>query len=833
MRVPLSWVRDYVTLPPAESVAQVAERLTDLGLKVEGIERHGAELSGQLVVGRVVDFAEETHSNGKTIRWCQVDVGEPAPRGIVCGARNFAVDDAVAVALPGAVLPGGSAITARRAYGHLSDGMICSARELGLGEDHTSILVLPPGQLVGADAAELLGVRDDVLDVAVTPDRGYALSMRGVARELSTAYGVALRDPADLAPPPAGAGGYPVWVAEPERCDRFVARVVTGLDATARSPLWLQTRLVRAGMRPVFLAVDVSNYVMLETGQPLHTYDRAALAGAIGVRLATEGESLRTLDEQVRRMHADDLLIVDDSGPIGMAGVMGGASAEISAGTADVVIEAAHFAPATVARSARRHRLPSEASRRFERGVDPGLPPAAAERAAQLLVELGGAVAEAGATDVDTRPARPVIRLPLDLPTRLGGREYPADTVRRRLAEVGCAIAVSDGAAGGTSDGTADVTPPSWRPDLEQPYDLLEEIYRLEGYSTIPSTLPIAPAGRGLTAGQRLRRRVGQALAGAGFVESPAYPFVGEAAWDALGVPPDNPRRVAPRLANPVSDEEPYLRTSLLPGLLTTLRRNAGRGQTDLALFETGLVFLPRAGAPATAPRLRVDRRPDAAELALLDAALPEQPRRLAVALAGDWSPPGWWGAGRAVTWADAVEAVRTAARAVGVEVDVRSGELSPWHPGRCAEVLLGARVIGHAGELHPAALERFGLPPRTVAAEVDLDALLAAAPEVVPAPRFSTYPVAKEDVALSVEASVPAAEVEAALRAGAGPLLESLRLFDVYTGEQVGAGRKSLAYALRFRAADRTLTLEDVSAARDAAVAEAGRRVGAVLRGG
>jgi phenylalanyl-tRNA synthetase beta chain len=828
MRVPLSWLREYVDLPASATGHAVAERLLRAGLEVESVDAVGTDVTGPLVVGRVLEIDQFVASNGKTIRWCHVDAGGNQPRGIICGAVNFAEGDNVVVALPGAVLPGGFHIGARKAYGRMSDGMICSARELGLGDDHTGILVLPRHSRVGADAIELLELRDDVIDIAVTPDRGYCLSVRGVAREAATAYAVGFRDPA-LGDAPAGNDAdYPVRVADPEGCARFVARVVTGIDPSRPSPMWLRRRLLLAGMRPVSLAVDITNHVMLDVGQPLHAYDRARLSGPIVVRRAADGEKLETLDGVNRDLVADDLLICDDSGPIGLAGVMGGASTEISADTRDVVIEAAHFAPAAIARAARRHRLPSEASRRFERSVDPDLPPAAAELAVRLLVELGGGTAEPGVTDVDHRPDRPTVVMPLDLPTRLGGRPYDEPTVRGRLEDVGCEVTVVDSPAR-----VARVLPPSWRPDLQMGADLVEEVLRLEGYDTIPSQLPVAPPGRGLTAAQRIRARVGQALAGSGHVEIRAYPFVGPAGWDALGIPADDPRRRTLRLANPVSDEEPELRTTLLPGLLATLQRNAGRGFTDLAIFETGLVYLPRAGGQARAPRLGVDRRPTEAELDALEEALPAQPHRLAVALSGQWQPPGWWGPSRPVTWADAVEAAHTAAQAVHREIVVRPRQLAPWHPGRCAELVLDDEVIGHAGELHPRAVEALGLPPRTVAMELDLDALVRAAVEVVPAPVVSPYPVAKEDVALVVGSEVPAAEVQAALRDGAGPLLESLRLFDVYTGEQVGIGRKSLAFALRFRAPDRTLAEGEAAEARDAAVAEAARRVGAMLRGG
>jgi len=824
MRVPLSWLREYVDLPAGVTGHAVAERLVRAGLEVESVDEVGADVRAPLVVGRVLDIEQFVAGNGKTIRWCQVDAGGTEPRGVICGAVNFAEGDHVVVALPGAVLPGAFRISARKAYGRMSDGMICSARELGLGDDHTGILVLPRHSRVGADAIELLELRDDVIDIAVTPDRGYCLSVRGVAREVATAYDAPFRDPARAETPAGDDAGYPVRIADPAGCARFVARTVTGIDPSAPSPLWLRRRLLLAGMRPVSLAVDITNHVMLDVGQPLHAYDRARLSGPVVVRRAAEGEKLETLDGVTRDLVADDLLICDDTGPIGLAGVMGGASTEISEETRDIVIEAAHFDPASIARAARRHKLPSEASRRFERAVDPDLPPTAAELAVRLLVELGGGAAEPGVTDVDHRVDRPAVVMPLDLPTRLGGRPYDEPTVRRRLEDVGCEVAIADG--------EVSVTPPSWRPDLQMGADLVEEVLRLEGYDTIPAQLPVAPPGRGLTAAQRFRRRVGQVLAGAGYVEVRDYPFVGPAAWDALGIAADDPRRRALRLANPVSDEEPELRTTLLPGLLAALQRNVGRGSTDLAIYETGPVYLPRTAGVVRAPRLGVARRPTVAEIDALEEALPEQPNRLAVALTGGWQRPGWWGPGRPVSWADAVEAARTAARAVHRDVEVRRGQLAPWHPGRCAELVLDGAVIGHAGELHPRAVEALGLPPRTVAMELDLDALVGGAVEVVPAPTVSPYPVAKEDVALVVGSDVPAADVQAALVHGAGPLLESVRLFDVYTGEQVGEGRKSLAFALRFRAPDRTLAEGEAAAARDAAVAEAADRVGAVLRG-
>ncbi|MEV6806465.1 phenylalanine--tRNA ligase subunit beta [Streptomyces sp. NPDC051132] len=837
MRVPLSWLREYVDLPATETGRDVQAKLISAGLEVETVEQLGADLKGPLVVGQVLTI-EELEGFKKPIRFCTVDVGQAngtgEPQGIVCGARNFAVGDKVVVVLPGATLPGGFSIAARKTYGRVSHGMICSSDELGMGDDGThGIIVLPPETEVGKDAIELLELVDEVLDIAVTANRGDCLSLRGVARETAIAYGLPLSDPALIDVPAPNAFGYPVKVSEPFGCDRFTARTVSGLRPEARSPLWLQRRLQKVGMRPISLAVDVTNYVMMELGQPLHAYDRRLVQGTIGVRRAEEGEKLVTLDGVERTLHAEDLVITDERGPIGLAGVMGGADTEIADhedaenATTDVVIEAAHFDAVSIARTARRHKLLSEASRRFERGVDPQAAAAAAQRTVDLLVLLAGGTAEAGVTEVIAPSAPHTITLPADHPDRVAGVDYGRETVVRRLQEVGCDVYGQDELI---------VTAPSWRPDLTDPNDLAEEVIRLEGYENLPSTLPKPPSGRGLTHRQRLHRRTGRALAGAGYVEAPTYPFVGEQVFDQLGLAADDPARRAVRLVNPLSDEEPALRTTLLPGLLGALRRNAGRGSHDLALFETGLVFHPREERPAVA-HLPVDRRPTDEEIAALDAALPAQPRHVAVVLAGAREQAGWWGKGRPADWADAVEAARTVAREAGAELGVRKGQYGPWHPGRCAELVITAdgteRVVGHAGELHPRVVKSLGLPERTCAMELDLDALEAAGGGVPQAPAISTFPVATQDVALVVDQPVPAAEVEAALREGAGELLEAIRLFDVYeNAEQLGDGKKSLAYALRFRAADRTLTVDEASAARDAAVALAGERTGAVLRG-
>lgn len=844
-RVPMAWLADHVELPADLTVDQLAADLVRVGIEDEEI--HPAAVTGPLVVGRVEEYVDEPQKNGKTIRWVQVDVGEHnvagAPRGVVCGAHNFAVGDLVVVALPGTVLPGGFEITARKTYGHVSDGMICSVRELGIGDDHDGILVLATLGLEaepGADAKSLLGLGEPVLEVNVTPDRGYCFSMRGLAREYALSTGARFTDrglPTSEGDARPAGGGFAVELEDDAPidgtpgCDRFVAQVVRDVDAAAPSPAWLRQRLEQAGMRAISLAVDVTNYVMLDLGQPLHAYDLATLTGPIVVRRARPGERLVTLDDVERELDPEDLLITDGGGgeragrPLGLAGVMGGAETEVTSATRDVLLEGAHFDAITVARTARRHRLPSEASRRFERGVDPRLQRVAVQRAAELLVELGGGRIEDAVTDVDeTRPAAPV-RFDLDHPARLVGVPYTAEQVVETLESIGAHVGEPD------AEGIVEVTAPSWRPDLVSGVDLVEEVARLRGYEQIESIVPTAPAGRGLTLGQRARRRIATSLVEDGFVEVLSYPFVAPETHDAMGLPAEDERRRAARLVNPFAETQPELRTSILATLLATARRNVGRGLSDLALFETGLVTRPAPDAPA-APALPLAQRPSDSELAALHAAVPPQPRLLAGVLTGQREPAGWAGPGRAADHTDAIGAALRVANAVGVAVEVVADSHAPWHPGRCARITLAdGTTVGHAGELHPRALQALELPPRTVAFELDLDVLLSAVPdEPFEATPVSTFPPAKEDFAFIVDVDVPAARLQRVVTEAAGELAEEVRVFDVFTGPQVGEGKKSVALAVRLRAGDRTLSAEDVGAVRSTIVAAA-ERLGAVLR--
>ncbi|MEU4625538.1 phenylalanine--tRNA ligase subunit beta [Actinoplanes sp. NPDC023801] len=824
MKTSLSWLREYVELPTGITASELDEALTNLGMEVEGIVDQAATVTGDLVVGRVLTIEELTGFK-KPIRFTTVDVGSSSPQEIVCGARNFAEGDLVVVILPGGELPGGFKIGARKTYGRNSNGMICSAAELGLSGDHSGIIVLPPSSPApGTDARPVVGLDEVLIEVEITPDRGYEMSVRGIARELATYFDVPFTDPAALTAPGAtGDVPHPVSIEDTVGCDRFAARVVRGIDPGAQSPEWMQRRLIAAGIRAISLPVDITNYLMLEFGQPMHVFDLDRLHGGLIVRRARAGEKLTTLDGVVRVLDAEDMVICDETGPISLAAVMGGETSEWQEGTVNVLLEAAHWDPVMVGRTARRHKLFSEAAKRWERGVDPALPLAALQKAVEILVEHAGGTADDRVLDIDNVVAPVALTLPADTPARLVGLPYSGEQVAGLLRKIGCEV---------TGDEVLSVVPPTWRPDLAAPIDLVEEVARLGGYNEIPSVLPPAGASRGLTPAQKRRRSVGRALAENGYVEVLSYPFVSPGTADALGLPPADPRRSAVRLTNPLSEEEPLLRTTLLGPLLGTLKRNLGRGRRDVALFEAGTVFLPHLTSTAP-PSLGVDHRPANAEWAAANAIVPEQPWHLAVVLAGDIEPAGWWGPGRAATWADAIEAARVAVAASGVSEDrvtVRAAEHAPWHPGRCAAILVDGTVVGHAGELHPAVLAALELPKRTAAAEIDLDALPDA--PVVEAPKISTFPPALIDVALVLDRTVPAAEVQAALAEGAGTLLESVALFDVYESEQLGEDKRSLAYKLTFRAPDRTLTSEETIAARDAAVAVTASRFGAGLRG-
>lgn len=842
--IPTDWLGDHVDLPADITPETLAVDLVRVGLEEEEI--HRSDVTGPLVVGKVLTLDAKKQKNGKVINYCRVDVGEynDAPgegkepselpsRGIICGAHNFGVGDHVVVSLPGAVLPGGFEISARKTYGHISDGMICSFAELGLPGDASGIIVLSPADeqtdlVPGQDAMGLLGLDAETLEINVTPDRGYCFSMRGVGREYSHSTGAAFTDRGlesslDAPLPEPTADGAVIDDDAPIHgnvgATRFVTRVVRGVDPTRPSPQWMQDRLTRAGMRPISLAVDATNYVMLDIGQPLHAYDLDKLRGLLHVRRARAGEKLTTLDDVERSLDPQDLLICDDGGErvLALAGVMGGASTEIDENTTNVLVEAAHFDPVTVARTARRHRLPSESAKRFERWVDPALPPVAAQRVVDLLVEYGGG--EAGeASDVFAGYTPAAIDFDPAEVTRLTGLVLEESRIREILQLIGCSV-----------DENLRVTAPTWRADITEPADLVEEIARLVGYDEIASELPTARAGRGLTLNQRRRRDMVRTLAEAGWREVLSYPFISSKAFDKQGLAEDDERRTAIRLANPLQDDAPLLRTSLLDTLLATAALNVARGNPGVAVMEAGHVARPAGIAPAPVPT--GGSLPDEGTIKALYAAIPDQPHHIAGVATPQVRAER---AGlEAVTWdwRDAIEAVVSAARVIGAIARPAPGQRAPFHPGRCAEISVGDTLIGYAGELAPKVCQRLDLPARTVAFEFDSDALSAArGTQAIAVDSISVYPAAKEDIALVVDAEVRAADVAEAIREAGGEILEDVVLFDVYTGSQLKEGTKSLAYALRMRA-DHTLTAKETQAARERIVAEAGRRFGATLR--
>lgn len=801
-----------------------------VGFETEGYEPI-EETTGPLVFGRVEEIEELTEFK-KPIRYCQVNVGEANGTGelqsIICGARNFAEGDLVVIALPGTVLPGGFAIGERKTYGKMSCGMICSVAELGLTDKSDGILTLPTdaGQ-PGEDAREYLGLDDVIFDVNITPDRGYALSARGLSREIASAFDLKYVDPA-VDPSVAGLSTHGVPspngetlelnIAEDTKTRRFGLRKVTGIDPKAQSPWWMQRELMLSGQRPVNVATDITNYLMLLLGQPMHAFDAGKIQGGLNVRCAEEGEKFETLDHVQRKLNAEDVVICDDNGIQSLAGVMGGTTSEISDDTTDVFFEAANWDPITVARTSRRHKLSSEASRRFERGVDPALVEVSLDLACALLAEIAGGTIEATRTLQGELPVMPEISMPVGFPSQIAGVDYPEPAVVARLEEVGADV-VKKGEQ-------LSVTPPTWRSDLGVPVDLVEEVLRLEGLEDIPTILPTPSAGRGLSPAQKRRRAVGHALAYSGYAEILPTPFIANDTFDAWGLDADDPRRNTVAVQNPLESDHAVLGTTLLPSMLDAVRRNVARGRDSVALF--GVQQVSFAVADHT-PMPTVASRPDDATVASVVDSLPRQPLHVATVGSGEQEFAGPWGGGRDYTYADAIESARIVARAAGVELEIANAEYLPWHPGRCAQLSVAGTVVGHAGELHPQVLEALGLPARTCAMELNLSALPLQ--ESFPAPRLSAFPALHQDLALVVDDEIPAETVRRVVESAAGELLESVELFDVFRGEQLGDGKKSLAFNLIFRAIDRTLTDEEVNEYRVQAAEKARVELGAQMR--
>jgi phenylalanyl-tRNA synthetase beta chain len=799
MRVPLSWLADHVDVDV--SATTLAEKLTFAGIEIETIHRVGDDLAG-ILTARVLEVTQ--HPDADRLVLVRIDAGGE-DRWVVCGARNYAPGDVVPWAAPGAKLPGGIEIGRRKVRGAWSDGMLASARELGVFDDHAGILVLPPDTPVGVDVVEALELRDSVLDVKTAPNRGDILSMRGIGREVAQVLGKELK-PLDLTVPETGppAGQLAtVAVEDTEGCPLYAARVIQGLDATRPAPLWMARRLYLYGQRPLGAVVDVTNYLLLDQGQPLHAFDLDLVPGRrIVVRRAAPGETLRTLDGRERALTPEDTVITSGEQVLALAGIMGGEDTEVRAGTTDVLLESAHFPPASVRRTMRRLGMSTEGGQRWARGVDPaGAGPVCDQAAALMAALAGGTVATGRLSAGPGVPERAAIRLDWARSAERLGAPADPEFAAAHLRGYGCRTEVPDRR-------TVLAVPPSWRFDLELWADLEEEVARGWGYDKIPASLPAATGGR-LTDTQRLRRQVQDVLAGMGVTEVQTYPFLSQAALDRLGLPADDPRRRTLRLANPLSEEAPELRTTMLVGLAEVAGRNLARGEDGVAIYELGEVFLPDPTSE-----------------------LPGQPLTLGVLLAGQAPAGRYDDPRRPFDFADVKGVVEGLVAALGVPgVGYRPEEPPPYHPGRCAGVHLEDLPVGVLGQLHPRVAADLELPAATFAVELELAPLLAAVPLMRPAPTPSPYPPLSFDVAFMVPPGVAAADLEEVLREAGGELLARLALFDAYQGPPLPAGHRNLAYRVVLRAPDRTLTDADGSAVRDRMAALAAERLQAVLR--
>jgi phenylalanyl-tRNA synthetase beta chain len=802
MKVPLSWLREFAPIEGAPD--ELAGTFSNLGLVVDGFDEIGAELDG-VVVARVL--ALRPHPGADKVQLVDVDAGSGEPMQIVCGAFNMAPGDLVPLATVGSVLPGGRDIGRRKVRGEWSNGMLCSAPELGMPEQasigkqgESGILVLPAGTAEpGAPLVEALGLAGEVVfDLDITPNRPDALSIAGVARDVAAALNIPFALPVIQMPVDPGVERAAVEVLDPDLCPRFTATVLDGVTVVP-SPVWMARRLTLCGMRPINNVVDASNYVMLELGQPNHPYDLDRLPGrGLQVRRATPGETLETLDGVTRQLERDDCLICDATGaPVGIGGIMGGASSEISLTTSTVLLEVAYFTPMAIARTGKRLALQTEARSRFERGCDPSMIDLAVERFASLLPGVRrGATVDVASDEYLPKPTR--VRVRTKRVNDILGTSLTDEDVATLVESIGFGASPVPG-----EPSVQEVTIPTRRPDTEREIDVIEEVARLHGYRNIERTLPPGVrTGGGLTPYQKMRRRVRDFLAGAGVSEGWTTTFLAPGDLERAGLPAE-----AVEVANPLDRSESLLRTALLPGLLKAVRFNVDRQEPDVRLFEIGRVFdLP--APPDVVPQERED---------------------LAVIVAGDRSP-GDRADGLLATrlWRVLADGLRLTG------VSLIADSVPGFHPTRTARIVVDSTgaSIGAVGEVDPSVVAAYGLSGRIGFLSVSLEALAAAPRRSDQAMPVSRFPASDFDLAFVVPDEVPAAAVEHTLRSAAGDLLERIQLFDIYRGPQLGTARRSLAYRLRLRALDRTLTDSEVATVRQQAIDAVVVRHGAQLRG-
>lgn len=781
MKIVHSWLNDLV--PVGDDVDAIAHAITHLGLAVEDVQHVGSTVPG-VITARVLKT--ERHPDAAKVHRVFVDAGDGVERHVWCGAFNMQPDDVIPLATPGTVMPDGRAIEPKPILGIPSEGMLCSARELGLGDDHSGILVLPAGTPLGVPYGEALGLGEEIVyDLDVLRNRPDAYGHVGVARDLAAHLGLALGGQPHVLAPVEPARSAPVDIVAGDRCARFTT-VVIGNVEVGPSPDWMTRRLAAAGMRSINNVVDVSNYVMLETNQPNHAYDFDTLGGGgFRIRMAAEGETIVTLDDVERTMTPTDLLICDATDrPIGIAAIMGGQNTEISDRTTTIALETAWFEPMGIMRSVARMGLRSEASARFERGVDPfGIERSIARFVELLRLTCPDLVVHQGMVDARTEhlptPTRITVR-----PERVGhvlGTPFTAAQITKLIEPIGFTCAPVDGAL--------QVTVPSWRPDCTLEIDIVEEVARHFGYGALGKTVPKSTVPGGLTAVQHRRRRLRDVLLGLGLSEAIPHPFLAAGDLERAGLPPE-----AVRLLNPLVVGDDVLRTSLRPGLLKAIEYNESHRSNGVQLFEVGHVYPPS------------------------DDVLPAEHEALGLVLAGSDATAAM------TVWRELVAAMGWGARVD--QTNVPSG----LHPTRSATLSVGKDRVGVVGEVHPDVLDAYGISERVAVLELNLSVLLANDPKVPQWKPTSRFPSSDFDLAFSVPESVTAEKVEKAIRQGAGSGLVELALFDVYRGKGIADGARSLAYRLRLQAADRTLTDADVAQVRDKIVA-AVAKLGATLR--
>ncbi len=806
MRVPMNWLAEYCD--PGLGAAALADRLAMTGTEVERVVRHGARTTEGFVIGKVL--SREQHPDADRLSVCEVDVGEAEPVTIVCGAPNVGAGQTVAVARPGAVMPDGTKLKKAKLRGVESNGMILAEDELEIGGDHNGImrLELDPG-LTGRDLAagvpliEALIPGEDVLELEITPNRPDCLGVYGVAREVHAITGNMLTSLPE-GPPPEGDETFSIEVQDHELCPRFTARVYRDVKV-APSPLWLKQRLSAAGQRPINNVVDITNYLMLLTGQPMHAFDMDKIRGGkLVIRNAEQGEKVTTLDDVERVCDAQTVLVCDGEGPSAIAGIMGGAISEVSDETTSVLLEVATWNGPNIHRTSQKLALRSEASGRFEKGLSAELPLEVQDLAARLMTELTGARLTSATIDVagEIPPPR-AVKLRATRLRELLGAEISVQRCSEILQRLAFEVIVEG------DDVIA--TPPHFRAaDVTREADLIEEIARVEGVDSIPATLPAAPAAIGrLSGSQRLKRRIEDLLAANGYHEAITWSFSGQQQLTAIsadGATP--PAQDLLTIANPLSEDHAVMRPLALPGLLQAAQHNLARGADAVRLFEIGAVYSGTADAP----------REHTTVALLLSGTAGETTWR-------ERGADGDFYALKGVT-----EAVTAQAGVTAQYVPVDSTAHPYLIPGRAAEVRHGKTPLGWLGELHPLVAKRFDLPD-TVVGELNLQALAALLPEPVTYEPISAFPPAREDIAVVVESTCTADEVLGVVREAGGKLLSDAGVFDVYEGEQVGGGRKSLAVRLTYSAPDRTLTDDEVAAAR-AKITERLESIGGALRG-